>query len=599
MTALWNGRARHYLLLLAAGLILFVNNLGGPSLWDLDEGRNAGAALEMLESGNFVVPTFNAHLRVDKPALLYWLQIASFHAFGVNEFAARLPSALAALAILFLCYELGRALFSPSTALLGGLILGSTALAVGTGRFANPDSLLNFCVTGILTLFWRGCNPCLAGPSCAKRILVRPASSSCAGMGVLLGLGALAKGPVGILLPTLVVVAFLAWERRLALLRDRRWWLTVLGLTLVALPWYVWVAVETRGTFLRGFLWEHNLSRFFNAMDQHTGPPFYYFLVLLVGTAPWSIFVFIGTWYGIWSMVRVPWPYGEPWWKAAGEHAEDAATPAQGTNVPRSPKVAAYRFLGVWLACYLVFFSIAATKLPNYLLPAAVPFALLSARFLDRWRLGEVQPPRWVMTASLACLAGGGVATGVAMAVVSRRLSSDLPAAPSGLGLESCAFVGLVPVWAALGGLWYLRRGRTNGVVACLVMGAMLFLGSLGAWAMPAWNRMKAPRSLALDSGAGRRDQDIRVGGYQMEHLPSLNFYVRREVLHLSTDSESVAFLHYQVPVYLFLPARLWDEMKDKAPAACRLVAHYPDFYRHNDIVVVTNLPAPPAAVYR
>ena len=68
-------------------------NLGAPSLWDIDEGHNAEAAREMLDSGNWLVPTFNFQLRDHKPPLLYWLQIAGYEWFGVNEFAARLPSA--------------------------------------------------------------------------------------------------------------------------------------------------------------------------------------------------------------------------------------------------------------------------------------------------------------------------------------------------------------------------------------------------------------------------------------------------------------------------------------------------------------------------
>src|ERR1043166_2054327 len=104
-------RAVHYVLLLAVSAALCLPNLGGPSLWDIDEGNNAEAAREMLESDNWVVPTFNGQLRVDKPALLYWLQLGAYKIFGVNEFAARLPSALAALATVLLAYELGRRLF--------------------------------------------------------------------------------------------------------------------------------------------------------------------------------------------------------------------------------------------------------------------------------------------------------------------------------------------------------------------------------------------------------------------------------------------------------------------------------------------------------
>src|SRR5437763_1791237 len=100
-----HNRACHYLLCAGLAARLFFPNLGGPGLWDLDEGRNGTCAFEMMESGNWVIPTFNGDLRVDKPALLYWLQIAAYRCFGVSEFSARLPSALAALLTVLLSYE--------------------------------------------------------------------------------------------------------------------------------------------------------------------------------------------------------------------------------------------------------------------------------------------------------------------------------------------------------------------------------------------------------------------------------------------------------------------------------------------------------------
>src|SRR5438046_2070461 len=99
-----NHRAAHHALLITVGACLFLVNLGGVSLWDVDEGRNATAAGEMYESGNWVIPTFNGVLRSHKPALLYWLQASAYAVFGVNEFAARLPSALAALLTLLVVY---------------------------------------------------------------------------------------------------------------------------------------------------------------------------------------------------------------------------------------------------------------------------------------------------------------------------------------------------------------------------------------------------------------------------------------------------------------------------------------------------------------
>src|SRR5437660_12286207 len=121
-----NHRAGHYVLLAVIAAGLFLPNLGGPSLWDIDEGNNAEAAREMMESGNWVVPTFNYELRTDKPALLYWLQIAAYRLFGVNEFAARLPSALAGILTLLVTYELGRRMFDARTGLLAGIVLGTT-----------------------------------------------------------------------------------------------------------------------------------------------------------------------------------------------------------------------------------------------------------------------------------------------------------------------------------------------------------------------------------------------------------------------------------------------------------------------------------------
>ena len=105
-------RGWHYALLFAIAGVIFFANLGGASLWDVDEGRNITCAYEMMMSGNWIVPTFNGALRVDKPALLYWLQILSFQTFGVNEFAGRFPSALSALFTVLLCYELARSMFS-------------------------------------------------------------------------------------------------------------------------------------------------------------------------------------------------------------------------------------------------------------------------------------------------------------------------------------------------------------------------------------------------------------------------------------------------------------------------------------------------------
>src|SRR5262245_65129288 len=130
-----------------------LSNLGGPRLWDRDEPRNAGCAREMLAANNWVVPIFNGELRAHKPVLLYWCIMASYLGLGVNELAARLPSALCAIGSVICVYRMGRRLFGPRAGLWAGIALATSLMFVVAGRAATPDALLIFCITLALTIY--------------------------------------------------------------------------------------------------------------------------------------------------------------------------------------------------------------------------------------------------------------------------------------------------------------------------------------------------------------------------------------------------------------------------------------------------------------
>ena len=285
MVGYFQHRGCHYGLLLAVAIGIFLVNLGLPGLWDKDEGCNATAALEMLKSGDYIVPHFNSQLRVDKPALLYWLQAAAYCLFGVNEFSARLPSALACLLTLLLCYELGRSLFGKTTGLLAALMLCTTPLMCGTARFANPDALLLLFIVSAMFFFWQS-----QGRGAGWFVAI----------GVVEGLAILAKGPVGVVLPTVSIAVYCAWTRqwralfRPALIAGRAdhccWW-HCRGMSLVA--------IDTKAEFLKGFLLEHNVHRFLAPMENHHGSLLYYPAALCVGTAPWSVFWWLFFWQSL------------------------------------------------------------------------------------------------------------------------------------------------------------------------------------------------------------------------------------------------------------------------------------------------------------
>lgn len=565
-----DNRAGHYLLVLGLGLVLFFPNLGGPSLWDLDEGRNLTCTGEMMDAGNWVIPTFNGQLRPDKPALLYWLQMLAYHWCGVNEFAGRLPSALAALATALVCYELARSMFTPSTGLLAGIIAAATPMLCGAARFANPDALLNLFIVLTLALFWIGWR--------------RPRLWWFVAIGVAEGGGMLAKGAVAVVLPLAIITAFLLWQRRHWLLLDGRNWVGGVAFMLVAAPWYVRVTVETKGAFAHDFFLKHHVDRFTSQMEHHGGGIWYYPLVIVFGTVPWAIFLGPAVWYAFWSALRDPGTRWRHWWTTA---AEAAATPAGATQDDR--RIAAYRLLTCWIGLFLMFFTISATKLPNYALPAVVPTAIVIARFLDRWRLGELHLAGWVLPTSLTCLVLTGIGLSTGLLIAGGALPVDMMRGRPLPALQPWALLGLVLMVGSLGGAWCARARWRGGAIACIGVCGVVLLAAVGARGTMVLESQKTTRALVAEAGVSQRDQDIRVVTWQLDHLPSLNFYVQRNVEICEHGSDLRTYLRYPLPVFAFLPVTEWEHLKGTIDVPCRELARRPDLYRHDDVVVITN----------
>jgi 4-amino-4-deoxy-L-arabinose transferase-like glycosyltransferase len=582
-------RAGHYALLLLVTAALCLPNLGGPTLWDIDEGHNAEAAREMLVSGNWVVPTFNFQLRSDKPALLYWLQIAAYRWFSVDEFAARLPSAIAALATVLATYELGRRLFDPSTALLAGVVLATSVMFCGAAHFANPDAVLLLCTTLTLFFFW-------GSYARGSRTWFVPA-------GISAGFAVLAKGPVGLLLPSAVTIVFLLWSRRLRVLWDRRLPLGVLAFLLVALPWYIWVTAETKSVFPREFFHTHNAGRYLAPMEGHGGSVFYYPVCLLIGLMPWSAWLGLVIWSALGRRAREDDVNSGPNDTTPARRVSDGRPSlTRRASVPLSPKTsmplprparglpAGYRFLWCWIATYLVFFSLSATKLPNYVLPICPPLAILTGRFLDRWHRGSLAVPAWMIRACFTCMIAIGVAFGVGLLAASGLVSTRLMRGHTLPGVERFAILGPVSVFGVLVAWYYWRRGERSAVVATMAVTSFVWLMPLAAWGGAALNACKSAQPLVEQAHVRHLDREIRVGWYGY-YEPSVVFYCGREVAKLMQEADAVEFLRYPVPVYLFVPARVWLELEPKVHGPCEVIGRHRDFYKADDILVVTNQP--------
>jgi 4-amino-4-deoxy-L-arabinose transferase-like glycosyltransferase len=325
---------------------------------------------------------------------------------------------------------------------------------------------------------------------------------------------------------------------------------------LIAGPWYALVGAETRGRFLRSFWENEHVGRFLTPLEGHSGPTWYYLVAILIGLGTWSVVI-----------------------------APTLRDALRSTN-RQDGEPNAVRFLICWVAVYVGVFSLAQTKLPNYVLPAYPPLALLTARFLDRWRRGEVNMLRGEMTASLLVLAVIGFAITGGLLVAGGVLTPPALRGQQIAGLARWAWVGMVPVIAAAIGYRFWRQGSRDGVVAALSAAAIGFVGLAMTLPVRAVETVKAPRELVGVAGAFRPMDEVRIGQFGY-FQPSLVFYCQREITTLYTPQQAVDLLRGPLPAYVFCTAPVGDVLADRVSG--RVAARRFDLFRGSEVVVVTN----------
>ena len=323
-------------LLVAVLLLSFYWQLGAVPLYDLDEGAFTEATREMLASGNFITPHKDGEPRYDKPVLIYWLQAASTQAFGFNELALRLPSALAATLWVLAVWGFVRERLDRESAVVAGLVMALSLQVSVIAKGAVADAVLNlFIALAFFEIYRYYLDP---NPATNRRFVLRAF--------LWMGLGFLTKGPVAVFFPVLVSLLFFGSQRELG-----RWaqaafapkgWLVFVA---VALPWYLAVYLDDGPGFFRSFFLEHNAGRFGDAMHGHAGFPGYYLVMLPIILLP-----FTGWFLRLLPGLRAAW--SDPF----------------------------ERFLWIWFLTVFVFFSFSGTKLPHYLLYGATPLFILMAK---------------------------------------------------------------------------------------------------------------------------------------------------------------------------------------------------------------------------
>jgi 4-amino-4-deoxy-L-arabinose transferase-like glycosyltransferase len=437
-------RAAALVLGLIAALLLF--RLGAVPLLGPDEPRYTRVAVEMHRSRDFVTPTLQGRPWLEKPALYYWLAAAAMDVRGETETAARLPSALAALLMAGATAVFGARVYGARAGLWAALVCGTGVLAFAYGRAASMDMLLAATVTAATALVG------LRLLDIAGRLAVPAAGALC-------GLAVLAKGPLGLLLPGLAVLGWLAATRDRHAARRLLSPMAALLFLAVAGPWYLLVYRAQGQAFVDVFLLDHNVRRFTSTIHRHPGPPWYYVPVLLGGLFPWT-----------------------------------------GLLVPALAQVRARRdradlFVLSWLVLPLLFFSAAGSKLPGYILPCLPPLALWMGRAAERMARAERATPEDALTRRV-------------MALVTLGFSALVAALPLVLARQGEPLWRLtVPLaaWSLMVGWMFSRRlGRDpDGALRLLRVGAAGLLLLLALAAPPLLEKRESGRAL-FGPAAGR-----------------------------------------------------------------------------------------------
>ncbi len=576
-----HGRMLPRLVVLAAlGAMLF-GNLGGARLFDRDEALNASCGREMFESGNYVVPTFNGNLRTAKPALVYWLMSASYATFGVTEFAARFFSAVASLGTLVCVYFCGRLLFGERVGLFAPVVLMTGLLFAAVGRACTPDPFLLFSFTLAMTCFVAGVVQkngrfVLASPDPRDGL---PGLVWWTAVSAAMGLAVLAKGPVGVILPTGVIGLYLlwatdarreidptandrpAWQRWLLdttrLLSPARIWrcgwamrpLMLFGIAIaIAAPWYLLVSMQTNGEWGSTFFWHDNVRRFTSSLEGHDGPIVYYVPAILIGFFPWSPFLA--------HAISAAWRTG---WVAQAE---------------QEPEADAHRFLICWAGLVVLLFSLAGTKLPNYVLPAYPALALLTARQLERWAASTTwDRGLWLGGLSLAvCGAGLTVAAGVAGHFVL-------------LGHEWLAIVGLPSLVAGVCVFVWSQTGSGERPVRALLAGAVGCVVAIMGVAAPAVSTQQDGVTLGRD--ARQREPEGGSTAVFAYFAPNLVFYSGGQVTETASPQEAAAHVAGDADALLVIPEDQWDNVRPHLPASATILSRRREFLKDRTLLLV------------
>jgi 4-amino-4-deoxy-L-arabinose transferase-like glycosyltransferase len=455
------GRLGTVLLVLALGALLYLPGLGREILRHPLEAKYAMAAREMVRGGPWLVAHLFGNLYPDKPPLYFWATaaVAELRGGRLDEVSARLPAVLGGLASLVVTLALGEALFGARAGLMGAVVLATSGLFFWYARQGHPDQFLIAGVTLACLCLWRSFTT-LRGPRRTGWIALAYGA---------MGLAVMSKGLLGLVLPLLASVCYLALTGPLRAVPGRLGlWPGLPVFAAVVLSWYG-PAVSRHGLgYLRETIVHQQVERYARGW-VHQGPWYQYLGDFTTGFLPWSLFV-----PGVAALAWTTW-----------RGTRERLRTARAAGDPDGQAPAPFLFPLCWFVAGFVFFSLSTGKRAAYLLPlypaAAVLVGWMWAQAVTEG--GEGRRSRWLgapvaLLAGIAALfAGAAAVQALGVLVLPRRLipgrmvDTLVPADPV---WQIAAAVVLLAGSAAVWLTW--RRGRPEATFAAIVAAAAVCL---------------------------------------------------------------------------------------------------------------------------
>ncbi len=520
------------LLLLAA--VTFFAGLGRGAITDSDEAFYADSAREMVASGDWVTPYYNYEPRFQKPVLYYWLTAAASLVLGDSEMAARLWAAMAGLGLVLVTAAAGRRWYDESTGLLAGAIVATNFGYFSIGRMALPDLPLAFCIT---LAIWAALVATLEQERSPRKFVVLAALA--------LGLGFLTKGPVGLIIPVIVIVPVLMIERRSIALTPSDLLLGFVVMIAVAVPWYVVMWFRHGNEYLQGFFIGDNFDRFATDRFNDPRPWWFYFPIVAGGLLPWTPLALV--WMGPLT---------------------------QWVRRRRDLSTIDLRLL-LWAALPLAFYSLSIGKQPRYILPVLPPLALLLASSIvertQEWRGfdGARSRPRRATGIVVGSLLSGAffVALGGLLYRVQPLLINVAP-------IFTQVAAGIIAASGLLIGLFAISsHWRTAPVVIALAAAVSLPALQYGGWSSGGDDTIRQMARLVQQ----QRTAHETVGTYQV-FVRNLVFYAHTKTTDIITDEQAAQFLAQAGRALMVAPADVVDRIERERGLTLVRIAELPYF---------------------